>query len=51
MRNIVLKEKIRFDPRFRDQEQNLGRNVKIKLEICNLRIRYDTYRAFKIYAS
>ncbi|WP_202703543.1 SRPBCC domain-containing protein [Flavobacterium sp. UGB4466] len=34
-----------------DQEQNLGRNVKIKLEICNLRIRYDTYRAFKIYAS
>ncbi|MNS24645.1 hypothetical protein D3C72_564980 [compost metagenome] len=28
-----------------------GGNVKIKLEICNLRIYDDPYRAFKIYAA
>jgi hypothetical protein len=28
-----------------------GGNLKIKLEICNLRIRDDPYRAFKIHVT
>ena len=37
--------------KLRIKNKTWGGNVKIKLEICNLRIYDDPYRAFKIYAA